>query len=88
MNIKGRQLIIKNILLFALLSGLVFVNKKVFRPNFNHIPLVNNLTGIFPNFIAAYIISLAFINGVLTKNPKYKRVFAYLNLTCKTTTFT
>ena len=79
MNIKGKQIIIKNILLFALLFGLVYVNKEVFRPNFSHIPLVNILTGSFPNFIAAYIISLAFINAVLTKNPKHGRVIAYMS---------
>ena len=79
MNIKGKQIIIKNILLFALLFGLVYVNKEVFRPNFSHILLVNILTGSFPNFIAAYIISLAFINAVLTKNPKHGRVIAHMS---------
>ena len=79
MNIKGKQIIIKNILLFALLFGLVSLNKEVFRPNFNHINLVNILTGSFPNFIAAYIISLAMINAVLTKNPKHGRVIAYMS---------
>jgi hypothetical protein len=79
MNIKSRKIIIKNILLFALLFGLVFLNKKVFRPNFMSIPLVNILTGSFPNFIAAYLISLAFINPVLMKNPNYGRVIAYVS---------
>ncbi len=77
MNIKGRQIIITNILLFALLFGLVSLNKVVFRPNFGHLPCVNILTGSFPNFIAAFIISLALINGVLTKNLKHGRFIAY-----------
>jgi hypothetical protein len=77
MNIKNRQIIIKNIFLFALLFGLVSLNKEVFRPNLSHIPLVHILTGCFPNFIAAYIISLALINAVLAKNPKHRRIIAY-----------
>lgn len=79
MNIKGKQIIIINILLFALLYGLVFLNKEVFRPNFSHIPFLSILTGCFPNFIAAYIISFAFINAVLTKNPIHGRVIAYMS---------
>lgn len=79
MDIKGKQIIIKNILLFVLLFGLVSLNKKVFRPNFSYIPLVNIITGSFPNFIAAFIISLAFINAVLTKNPKHGHVIAYVS---------
>ena len=77
MKIKARQIIIKNILLFALLFGLVYVNKEVLRPNFGHIPSVNILTGSFPNFIAAFLISLALINAVLTKNPKHGRIITY-----------
>jgi hypothetical protein len=79
MNFKGKQIIITNILLFSILFGLVSLNKEVFRPNFSGIPLVNILTGSFPNFIAAYIISLALINGVLIKNLKHGRVFAYMS---------
>lgn len=79
MNTKRKQIIIINILLFCLLFGLVFLNKKVFRPSFSHLPLVNILTGSFPNFIASYIISLGLINGVLTKKPKHGRILAYLS---------
>jgi hypothetical protein len=79
MNIKRKQIIIRNILLFALLFGLVSLNKEVFRPNFSHLPLVSILTGSFPNFIAAFVISLAFINAVLTRNPKHGRVIAYMS---------
>jgi hypothetical protein len=41
--------------------------------------IANILTGCFPNFIAAYLISLAFVNGVLTKRPKYERLIAYIS---------
>ena len=78
MNIKGKQILVINILLFALLFGLVSINKEVFRPSFSHIPFLNILTGIFPNFIAAFIISLALINAVLLKKPRHGRIFAYM----------
>ena len=77
MRLEARQIIIKNILLFVVLFGLVTVNKEVFRPNFNHIPLINSLTGCFPNFVAAFIISLAFINAVLIRKPRYGRIIVY-----------
>jgi len=79
MKIKSIQIIIINILLFALLFGMISFNKAVFRPNFNHISFINILTGSFPNFIAAYIISFAFINAVLTKNPIHGRVIVYVS---------
>ena len=78
MNIKSKQILIKNTLLLALLFGLVTINKEVFRPGFRHVPFLNILTGSFPNFIAAFIISLALINGVLVKNPRNRRVIAYI----------
>ena len=77
MRLEARQIIIKNILLFVVLFGLVTVNKEVFRPNSNHIPFINSLTGCFPNFIAAFIISLAFINAVLIRKPRYGRIIVY-----------
>jgi hypothetical protein len=76
-NIKVKRIIIKNIILFALLFGLVSLNKEVFRSNFRHIPFVNVLTGCFPNFIAAYLMSLAFVNAVLVRNPKLGRLMVY-----------
>jgi hypothetical protein len=78
MNIKSKQIAIKNTLLIAMLFGLVTINKELFRPGFSHVPFLNILTGSFPNFIAAFIISLALINGVLVKNPRNRRVIAYI----------
>ena len=42
-------------------------------------PFARILTGSFPNFIAAYIISLAFVNAVLVKKPKYSRLIIYIS---------
>jgi hypothetical protein len=67
-----------NLLLFVFLYGLVSLNKAVLRPQFNHIPFVRVLTGSFPNFIAAYIISLFFVNGVLIRKPRHGRLIVYL----------
>ena len=75
---KARILAI-NILLFTLLFGLVSLNKEILRPIFSHISFVRILTGSFPNFIAAYIISLAFVNAVVTREPKYRRLIVYIS---------
>ena len=80
LNRKSKVRIIAiNILLFVLLFGLVSLNKEILRPIFSHISFVRSLTGCFPNFIAAYIISLAFVNAVVTREPKYGRHFVYLS---------
>ena len=67
-----------NLVQFALLFGLVSLNKKILRPGFGHISFVTILTGSFPNFIAAYIISLAFANAVLIRKPQNGRLIVYL----------
>ena len=36
------------------------------------------VTGSFPNFIAAFIIGLFFVNGAVTMEPKYSRLLVYL----------
>lgn len=66
-----------NLILFALLFGLVSLNKEFIRPTFNHIPVVKILSGCFPNFIAAYLICLAFVNAILIKKPKFGRIVIY-----------
>lgn len=66
-----------NLILFALLYGLVSLNKEFFRSAFNHIPFLKFLTGIFPNFIAAYLICLAFVNAILIRKPKFGRLIIY-----------
>jgi len=67
-----------NLVLFALLYGLVSLNKDILRPEFSHIAFARVLTGSFPNFIAAYIISLAFTNAVLIRDPQNGRLIVYL----------
>ena len=80
LNRKSKARIIAiNIFLFALLFGLVSLNKEILRPIFSHISFVRILTGSFPNFIAAYIISLAFVNAVVTREPKYRRLIVYIS---------
>jgi hypothetical protein len=48
------------------------------RPEFSHISFISILTGSFPNFIAAYIISLAFVNAVLIRKPQNGRLIVYV----------
>jgi len=67
-----------NVILFALLFGLVSLNKGILRPAFSHIPFINILTGSFPNFAAACIISLASVNAVVTREPKHGRPIVYV----------
>ena len=67
-----------NLVLFALLYGLVSFNKEILRPEFGHISFMSILTGSFPNFIAAYIISLAFVNAVLIRKPQHGRLIVYV----------
>jgi hypothetical protein len=79
MNRKSKLRIIGiNLLLFALLFGLVSFNKGFLRPALNHNPFFGILTGCFPNFIAAFIISFAFVNAILTRKPKYGRMFVLI----------
>jgi len=80
MNRKSKQrIIVINLLLFALLFGLVSLNKEFLRPLYSNTPIIKVLTGSFPNSIAAYIISLAFINVVVIREPKYGRLIVYLS---------
>ena len=84
MNRKSTQriivrIIVINLLLFALLFGLVSLNKEFLRPLYSNIPIIKVLIGSFPNFIAAYIISLAFMNAVVIREPKYGRLIVYLS---------
>ena len=80
MNLKSKLRIIGiNMGLFALLFGLISLNKDYFRPTFNNHSFARVLTGSFPNFIAAYLISLAFVNGILLRKPKFGRQIVYIS---------
>ena len=79
MDLKSKlRIIIVNVLLFALLFSLIFLNKTFLRPNSDEIRFVSFLTGSFPNFIAAYLISLCIVNPVLIKNPKNGKYIVYI----------
>jgi hypothetical protein len=79
MNINNKKKVIAiNAILFASLFGLVSLNKEILRPSLNTSGLMNILTGCFPNFIAAYIISLAFVLAVLIRKFKHGRLIVYM----------
>ncbi len=71
---KTLRVILTNILLFGLLFGCVSLNKEFLRPSLSHISIVKPVLGCLPNFIAAYIISLFFVNGALTMEPRHSRL--------------
>ena len=71
---KKLRITLINLLLFGLLYGLVSLNKEVLRPSFSDVPYMTPVLGSFPNFIAAYIISLFFVNGALTMEPMHSRL--------------
>jgi hypothetical protein len=76
MNNKKKVIAI-NAILFAALFGLISLNKEILRPASNDSILLEILTGCFPNFIAAYFISLAFITAVLIRKFKHGRLIVY-----------
>lgn len=76
MNNKKKVIVI-NLILFAVLFGLISLNKEILRPALNNSSLLKILTGCFPNFIAAYLISLASVSAVLIRKFKYGRLLVY-----------
>jgi len=66
-----------NLILFAILYGIISFNKEILRPNINASSFLSVITGSLPNFIAAYIICLAVVNAVLSKNLKRGRFIIY-----------
>lgn len=78
MKPKNRiRIVAINLFLFAALYGLVSLNKEFLRPALNHSDFLKVLTGCFPNFIAAYLISLASVSAVLMRKIKRGRLFVY-----------
>jgi hypothetical protein len=66
-----------NLTLALLLFGLIYINKTVFRTTFNNTHFAQILTGSFPSFIAALLISLCVVNPVLIKKPRLGRLIVY-----------
>ena len=80
MNINNKKKAIAiNAILFAALFGLISLNKEILRPALNDSGLLKILTGCFPNFIAAYLISLASVSAVLVRKLKHGRLIVYLS---------
>ncbi len=77
MKKSKKKILIINIILFAILFGSISFNKEILRPNYGHLPFLDIFIGSLPNFIAAFIISLAFINGVLIRKPKNGDLIVY-----------
>ena len=68
-----RKYISINLILFAVLYYAVSFNKEFIRPIIGDSNLLRILTGSFPNFIAAYIISLFPIAAILAKKPNIRK---------------
>ncbi|MCF7913317.1 MAG: hypothetical protein K9M99_12370 [Candidatus Cloacimonetes bacterium] len=73
-----KKLLITNIVLFAILFLTISINKDHLRPIFSHQLYGRIITGCLPNFIAAFIISLAMLNALMIKLNKYRHILLYL----------
>jgi len=69
--------LIINVVLFAILLGSISFNKEYLRPLFNDTVFLKAILGCFPNFIAAYIISLFFVGAALGRAPEASRTIVY-----------
>ena len=67
-----------NLTLFIFLVGLIYINKTFVRPTITENHITQILTGSFPNFIAAFLISLCAVNPVLIRRPRFGRLIVYL----------
>jgi hypothetical protein len=77
-KLKNKKRVITiNAILFAALFGLISFNKEFLRPTLNNSELLKILTGCFPNFIAAYIISTAAVTAVVIRKIKHGRLIVY-----------
>jgi len=79
LKLKSRaRLLGTNLILISVLYSLVTLNKELLRPASIESIFARTITGIFPNFIAAFLISLAIVNPVLYRDPKSGRLLVYL----------
>ena len=77
-KLKNKKKVITiNAILFAALFGLISFNKEFLRPTLNNSELLKILTGCFPNFIAAYIVSIAIVTAVMIRKIKHGRLIVY-----------
>jgi len=75
-----KKSILLNVILFVILYFSVEINKTYLRPLFHNNETLDFLTGIFPNFIAALIISLFALTPLKKRNISIKksRIFFYI----------
>ena len=71
--LTNKRYIAINIILFGVLYLSVTFNKEFIRPVYGHFPIIGIITGSFPNFMAAYIISLFPIAPILARNIGIKK---------------
>lgn len=71
------KIIVGNLLLFGSLVLLIQLNKTYFRPDTIPGSWQNIITGVFPNFIAALVLSLAIIRAVWQCKTQYHRQIVY-----------
>ena len=80
MKIQGKKrILIFNVILFAILFLSISFNKEMLRSLYGHTAFIGALIGCFPNFIAAFIICLCFVNGIITRKPKHERLIVYIS---------
>ena len=80
MNWKNKKKVIAvNAILFAALFGMISLNKEYLRPALNNSDLLRIFTGCFPNFIAAFIISLTPVSAVMIRKLNHARLIVYLS---------
>jgi len=72
-----KKVIVVNAVLVAALFGLVSFNKEFLRPALSSSSFLRIITGCFPNFIAAYLISLAPVSAVIIRKLKRGRSIIY-----------
>jgi len=76
--LSGRKkVLIVNSVLVAVLFGLISLNKELIRPSVANSQILSALTGCFPNFIAAFLISLAFVNASLIRKVDKAQLKVY-----------
>ncbi len=80
MKIEGKKkILVFNSILFAILFLSISFNKELLKPLNDQAPFMGVLTGSFPNFIAALIISLCIVNAIINRKPKQERLLVYLS---------
>lgn len=74
-NRKRARIVIA--LLLAALFGLISFNKEFLRPAFSNSEILKIVTGCFPNFIAAFLISAVAVSAVVIRKIRHGRLIVY-----------